>query len=139
MKKKLKEPFLRGEELFRKYFSMGRATSTKRLARWALSIGMAKPVKQTKYNKDGLPCMSVWKAMWRWASLKENKDVAYQIFSDHVRLYGWTVDTEYSWDEGSSVEPSDWNRFMVQKIRSAWQYPFQGMFDHFLLKNGWTK
>ena len=136
MRKKIVQPFLNGEELYTKYFSMGAQASILRLTRWALSVGMAKPVKKSFHNKEGLPCMSVWKSMWRWASMQENKDKAFELFAKHIQEHGWEENTEFPWNVGSVVERSEWNRFMAQKIKSAWQFAPKRR-ERFLQENGW--
>ena len=128
--RKLRESYLNGEKLFRKYFEMGSATSAMVLARFAVTEGMYLPggPKPTP--------MGVWKAMWRWASLKENKEVAFDIFSSYVRDYGWRLaDTDLPWDGPIEVL---WNEFMIQKIKSAWQHATSQRLERFLRKNGWS-
>lgn len=133
-----KEPYLSGEELYRYYFSMGDGASIQRLAKWAVSEDKAKSVRISYRNKEGLPFMGVWKAMWRWASLKENRNEAYLIFSDYVRKYGWLDDTDFPWEAGSVVSLSDWHRFMLKKIKTAWQFKKESYHKRFLLRNGWS-
>src|SRR5512147_842675 len=108
----LKSSYLDGEKLFRKYYEMGDAKSTSRLAAWAIAEGMAKPVKVTKKNPNGLPVMGVWKAMWRWASLKENRVKAYQIYYDSL------------FKQGGQMSFDEWAKDMIEtKIPTAWQPP----------------
>lgn len=137
MRKKLREPFLNGEQIYKYYFSMGEAASVARLTRWAISSGMAKPARKTKMNPEGLPRMGVWKAMWRWASLKENRNDAYLIFAEFVKTYGWTGDTDFPWPKGTEISLSDWHRFMLPKIQTAWQFQYN-RHNRFLLENGWS-
>ena len=127
--RKLREGFLDGEVLFKHYFAMGQATSISVLTRYAISLGM----KDSKGNEPTR--MGVWKAMWRWASLKENKSRAFEIFSKFVEEYGWEENTDYPWDGGNTKEL--WHSFMLQKIKSAWQYPTPMMYNRFLKRNGW--
>lgn len=129
MRKRLRESYLDGEKLFRQYFAMGNGTSASRLQKFAVTSGMV--------SSDGTEPtrMGVWKAMWRWASLKENKDVAFEIFRDHLENFGWDWgDPELPWD-GDYTEL--WRRFMLQKIRSAWQYDKESKYQRFLRENGW--
>lgn len=119
----LKEGYLDGEKLFRKYYEMGEAKSTQKLARWAISVGMASHTTPSKHNKEGLPTMGVWKAMWRWATLKENKGTAF-----HIAI------------TNSSKKPTmeEWIRDMIEtKIPTAWQHPTDAKKDKFLRENGW--
>lgn len=114
--------YLNGEKLFRKYFEMGEAKSVSRLAAWAIADGMAKPIKQTKQNPNGLPNMGVWKSMWRWASLKENRDTAWKIYKESQGKMSW----------------EEWVTDMVEtKIPTAWQPPTHAKRDKFLRENGW--
>lgn len=127
--KKLRDNYLDGEKLFRKYFDMGAAASTYRLHRFAIGEQMLSPE-----GKEPTP-MGVWKAMWRWASRKENKDTAYQIFCKYIDEHDWRLpDTSLPWDGDRQVL---WNQFMLQKIKSAWQFPKKSREDKFLREHGW--
>lgn len=118
----LKEGYLDGEKLFRKYYEMGDARSIVRLATWAISIGMAQPIKKTKSNPNGLPCMGVWKAMWRWASLRENFQAAWEIHQQFTPNASWT----------------NYRQDMIEtKIPAAWQHPVLSKREKFLRENGW--
>lgn len=126
-----KERFLDGEKLFRHYCAMGDAKSISTLARWAVAEGMVS-------QSGNVPTrMGVWKAMWRWASLKENKDVAYNILLqsslDMKRDDGWWKDYFRA-----EITREEWDKMMLQKIKSAWQYPTKSMYERFLKKNGWA-
>lgn len=136
MTRKLKQPYMNGELLYRKYFSMGAGASATRLARWAVSVGMAKSIKKTNINRDGAPVMGVWKAMWRWASMRENKELAYQIFSDHLDQFGWEQDTDFLWDDYTQPRQDIWHKFMLKKIQTAWQFN-PNRHERFLRENGW--
>lgn len=135
--RKLKESYLDGKQLYKAYFEMGNGASIVRLARWAIANSMAKPTKIARYNKEGLPCMGVWKAMWRWASLKENHPEAYQIFQTYVNTYGWLDDTDFPWPMGTVITLQDWNRFMLKKVKTAWQFA-PNRHARFLRENGWV-
>lgn len=137
MRRKIKDPYLPGEELYKYYFSMGAGASIQRLAKWAIANGKAKPVPPAYQNKQGLPAMGVWKAMWRWASMKNNKTDAYLVFKDYVKNYGWLDDTDFPWEIGTEISWQDWCNFMLRKIKTAWQYP-PGRYARFLRENGWT-
>ena len=128
--KKLRENYLDGERLYRQYFLMGAAASSSRIQKFAVSCGMLSP------EGNEPTTMGVWKAMWRWASLKENKDLAFSIFSDYVDNYNWRLpDPDLPWD-GDRDEL--WHEFMMQKIRTAWQFSSERRLRRFLKKNGWT-
>lgn len=118
----LKEKYLDGELLFRKYYEMGDARSINRLSRWAIAEGMAKPTKVSRKNPYGLPTMGVWKAMWRWASLKDNCQVAFEIYRK------WT---------GNDID--DWNEHMLKTIKTAWQFTTVAKYQRFLKQNGWIE
>lgn len=128
--KKLVDPYFDGEKLFTMYFGVRGGESITTLAKLAVSSGMT----SVEYkNKNKIPRMGVWKAMWRWASLKENRDRAFQIFCDYLDKYGWTWDDEYDWDTDREAL---WKKFMLQKIKSAWQFE-KARHDRFLKENGW--
>lgn len=113
----LKEKYLDGEKLFRKYYEMGESRSFGLLAEWATLEGM-----KSSSGKTPTP-MGVWKAMWRWASLNENKGLAWKIYNQSV--------------PNSSM--SDWAKDMVKvKIPSAWQHQTNAKYQKFLKENGWT-
>jgi len=118
----LREKYLDGEKLFRKYFEMGEARTVQKLSRWAINEGMARRVKRTKDNPDGLPTMGIWKAMWRWASLMENSTIAWNIFNQYIDTVSWE---EYKQD------------MVTHKIKAAWQHPTDKKRNKFLKDNGW--
>lgn len=117
----LRDKYLDGEKLFRQYYAMGEAKSVQKLARWAISVGMANHTKIGRYNPEGLPTMGVWKAMWRWASLQDNRETAWQIYKSN---------TNKSVDE--------WVEYMKDNIRTAWQHTTQAKYEAFLKENGWS-
>lgn len=126
--RKIRQSYLDGEKLYRRWFEMGAGASAIRLQRWAVTEGMLSP-------EGNVPSvMGVWKAMWRWASLKENKDVAKELFLDFVRNREWRLkDLDLPWDG----DPDElWRLFMLQKIETAWQFtPARN--KRFLKENGW--
>jgi len=126
--KKFGQSFLDGEKLFRQYFLMGDGASAKRLQRFAVSSGMLSPEGREP------TVMGCWKAMWRWASLKENKDTAFSIFLEHYKKRGWkNFDPDLTWDG----DPQElWKQFMLQKIQSAYQFN-RRRHERFLKENGW--
>lgn len=124
------DTYLDGEKLFEQYFAMGSAASIKRLARFAESEGMI-----SSAGRNPTP-MGVWKCMWRWASKKENKERAFQLFSHYIDNYEWQLpDEKLPWT-GSKEEL--WHAFMLQKIKSAWQFQKESRYQKFLKENGWT-
>lgn len=117
----LRESYMDGEVLYRKYYGMGDAKSIERLAYWAISNGVARPVQVNEKNPHGLPRMGVWKSMWRWASLRENSRAAYQIYKD----------------SGGDISWEQWVKDMRDVIRTAWQHPTDAKYHKFLRDNGW--
>lgn len=113
--------YLDGEKLFRKYYEMGEAKSIQRLANWAISVGMATHIKSTKANQRGLPAMGVWKSMWRWATLKENRDMAWEI----VHQY-------------DTVSKEKWLELAKNNVRAAWQHPTEAKRIRFMKENDWV-
>jgi hypothetical protein len=107
----LRESYMDGEKLFRKYFEMGDARSIPRLQLM---------VKQDTGIEPSL--MGVWKSMWRWASLSENRDTAWQIYQ--------------RWDGSLSYDA--WVADMRVRIRRAWQHPTDAKYNKFLRENGWV-
>lgn len=65
--------------------------------------------------------MGLWKAMWRWASLKENKDSAWEIYRQ----------------SHPEVTAEQWKSMMLDKIKKAWQYRTHARYERFLRDNGW--
>lgn len=112
----LKEKYLDGEVLFRKYYEMGDARTIQRLRKFAVSQGMS-----SSTGKEPTP-MGVWKAMWRWASLKENCQSAFEIYRT------WT-----------SKEFDEWNEYMLKTIKTAWQFTTVAKYQRFLKQNGWSQ
>lgn len=111
----LREKYLDGERLFRKYFEMGESGSFVLLAEWAILEGM-----KSSRGDEPTP-MGCWKAMWRWASLKENQNTAFKIISD-----------------ATNISFPDWQKQMVKKfIPIAWQHPNPAKREKFLRENGW--
>lgn len=91
--------YLNGEKLFKYYWEeMGNGRSCILLAKWCASQGMKNP----KTGKIPTP-MAVWFAMWRWAILKVNQEVAYKIYNSAHR------------DMGKFVSPEDWKKELKQK------------------------
>lgn len=111
----LKEKYLDGEILFRQYYAMGEARSINRLTKFAISQGMTS-------STGKLPTtMGVWKSIWRWASLKENRDTAWKIYK-----------------ESTNKTFAEWIEYMRDNIRTAWQHPTEAKYTKFLKDNGWS-
>lgn len=111
----LQEKYMDGEVLFRKYFELGDAASFVRLRAFAISKGMVSS------SGDEPTTMGLWKAMWRWASLKENKEHAWQIYqATHP-----------------NVSREEWDMLMLDRIKKAWQYRTNSRYEKFLKDNGW--
>lgn len=114
----LREKYLDGEKLFKKYFEMGESRSITLLTEWAKLEGM----KSSKGNEP--TPMGVWKSIWRWASLKENGDTAWSIFCA---------------ENGNKISVNEWKNDMIhRKIPSAWQHQTQAKYQKFLRENGWV-
>lgn len=111
----LQEKYLDGEKLFRQYFEMGESRSVYLLTEWAIMHGM----KSSK-GKNPTP-MGVWKSIWRWASMGENKHIAFDIAKQYLPLITW----------------EQWVKDMIFKIESAWQHSTNSKKEKFLRENGW--
>lgn len=112
----LREKYLDGEKLFRKYYEMGETRSIRMLTEWAILDGM----KSLQGHEP--TSMGVWKAMWRWASLRENHLKAWDIVSKANPTLTW----------------GEWVKDMIEvKIPSAWQHPTIPKRERFLKENGW--
>ena len=111
----LQKRYLDGEILYRKYFELGDAGTFVRLRRFAESERMVSP--------SGNPptLMGIWKSMWRWASLIQNKETAWEIY----KVYNPDISRE------------TWNQMMLEKISKAWQFKSITKQDRFLKENGW--
>jgi hypothetical protein len=112
----LREKYLDAEKLFRKYWTDGETRSISSLVEWAKLQGM-------KSSRGEVPTeMGIWKAIWRWASMKENKDLAFQIAKDHQDI---------PWEQ--------WKYNMIHtRIPSAWQHTNNAKREKFMRENGWT-
>jgi len=94
---------------------MGESRTIQLLTEWAI-------LEKMLSSKGNEPTqMGIWKAMWRWASLKENRDTAWGIYKQH-----------------NTVSFENWKRKMIEvHIPSAWQHPTIPKRDKFLKENGW--
>ena len=119
----LREKYLDAERLFRKYVEDGETRSISALTEWAKQEGM-------KSSRGDEPTqMGVWKAMWRWASLKENKETAWKIIQGHI--FG-TAKQRFQYDRNR------WEWEMINtRIPSAWQHATAAKREKFLRENDW--
>jgi hypothetical protein len=111
----LREKYLDAELLFRRYWEMGEGRTIRLLTEWAITQGM------TSSRGDKPTEMGVWKAMWRWASLKENQSLAWSIVNKHKDM---------------SYKNWEWDMKNV-KIPSAWQHTTSAKREKFMRENGW--
>lgn len=118
----LREKYLDGEKLFRKYVEMGEGRTIELLTEWAILEGM-----QSSSGQKPTP-MGIWKAIWRWASTHKDESWALvqgATFGRKSKLF------KYDW--------KTWKWEMVNiRIPSAWQHPTQPKQDKFLKENGWV-
>lgn len=94
--------YLDGEQLFRRYWSMGVNRSINKLQKELAQEG----VTSSQNGKTPIK-MTIWKAMWRWAV--DNPDEAYQIVLAGLR------------DSGDYVTPEQWEREVLEKRATAYQ------------------
>lgn len=115
--------YLDGEKLFHHYYvEMAGGGTFAKLRDWAVSVGMVNHRGNTTIYPTP---MGVHKAAWRWASLKENKDKAWEWFQIFMENTG-----DYCSDD-------EWREFAIQKIKNAWQHPTEQKSHQFLEDNGW--
>ena len=95
---------------------MGDAKSIGRLTKYAISMDMTSSTGQKPTQ------MGIWKAMWRWASLKENSKIAWEIVKEYNAYQSW----------------ADFVSDMREKILTAWQHPNPNKYEKFLKENGWS-
>lgn len=117
----LREKYLDGEKLFRKYIEMGENRSIGMLTEWSILEGM-------KSSKGHEPTqMGVWKAIWRWAST--HKEQAWELIKDVT--FG-TKKNQFTYSK------NEWIKDMMEvKIPSAWQHQTNAKYEKFLRENGW--
>lgn len=96
---------------------MGEARSLPKLNRWAEASGFRNPItgKPPSYT-------ACYKAMWRWASLKENQQKAYEIAKEALAAKG-----ELEWDE--------FIEHLAYRCRIAFQYPNWKLKKHLIENN----
>lgn len=119
--KNLRERYLNGERLFRKYIEMGESRSIILLTEWATFDGMT----SSKGNKPTE--MGVWKAIWRWAST--HKSEAWNL------VKGATFGSKHN---RFTYNQERWEKEMIHiRIPSAWQHPTQAKKEKFMKEHGW--
>lgn len=119
----LREKYLDGERLFRKYVEDGETRSIYSLTEYAISEGMTSSTGQKP------TVMGVWKSIWRWAST--HKDEAWKIVEGQT--FG-TSRNRFKYDKAR------WEKEMVYiHIPSAWQHPTDAKRERFLREYGWKK
>lgn len=117
----LREKYLDGEKLFKKYIEMGETRSVYLLCEYAISEGMI-----SSKGQEPTP-MGVWKAMWRWVSV--NKNIAWKY------VEGVTFGNNKN---SHKLSYQEWIKDMIEvKIPSAWQHPTHAKREKFLRENGW--
>lgn len=102
MRKTKRRWYLNGEELFRKYWSLGTKRSITKVRKWLKE----KDVK-SKLTGQTPRDMTIWKSMWRWAV--KNEKASYDI------IYG------YYRDEGNYINEELWHKELIKKSISACQ------------------
>lgn len=119
----LKEKYLDGEILFKKYIEMGEDRTIQLLTEWAILQGM-------KSSKGKHPTeMGIWKAIWRWAST--HKSQAWELVKD---------ETFGSKKNRFKYNKEKWEQEMVSiRIPSAWQHPTNVKRDKFMREYGWIE
>jgi hypothetical protein len=117
----LKEKYLDGEKLFRKYIEMGENRSVYLLCEYAIMKGMKSSTGQEP------TVMGCWKAIWRWASI--HKEEAWELVKNQT--FG-TSKKRFQYNK------ERWEKEMIEiRIPSAWQHTTHAKRDKFLKENGW--
>lgn len=95
---------------------MGENRTILLLTEWAILEGMKSSSGQEPTE------MGIWKAMWRWASMKENREAAWNIVNQNVE----------------NANYGEWKLDMIRvKVPSAWQHNSAAKRIRFLKENGW--
>src|SRR5689334_12150335 len=102
MRKTKRRKYLNGEELFRKYWSLGSKRSITKVRKWLRE----KEVK-SKLTGDTPRDMTIWKSMWRWAISHESE--SFDIIINYYR------------DEGIYTNKELWHKELIKKSISACQ------------------
>lgn len=112
-----------GEYLFKYYFeTMGESRSLIKLIEHCKTEYMIHPEQGKPPTK-----MGIYKAIWRWATVKENQSKAWEIYKN-CELGG----------EWKKIEDSiEWISFLKERVSSAYQYDAK-TYKRFLVRNGYT-
>lgn len=113
-----------GEYLFRYYFqTMGEARSFPKLIEHCRTEYVIHPESGSPPTKMGL-----YKAMWRWATRKQNQRTAFDIYQNSE--LGDEYDYFETWE--------DWLDFLKGRIASAHQFAKPNEYRNFLRDNGYV-
>lgn len=120
--KRWKRKYLNGEVLFRYYWGeMGSARTLSKLVMYCVSQGWVNPWTGQPPRK-----MTLHKAMYRWATQKDNFEASYQVVQNEQR------------DEGNFMTREEWKEFLRKQVKSAWQFPRPVYYERFLKKHGYV-
>lgn len=117
-----RRPYLNGEILYRGYWGLGRARSTRHLVNIAIQNKMFNP--QTGNPPHWQGC---WKAAWRWALMKENHQTAYEVFNNAMA------------DEGKYFTFEQFKTMLVEMYGDAFQPRTEAQRMKFLRNSGLEK
>lgn len=113
-----------GEYLFRYYFqTMGEARSLPKLSEHCRQEYMIHPEHGTPPTR-----MGIYKAMWRWATRKENQQLAWEIYNSSQLGDDWEEINDWN----------DWLSFLEERIKSAHQFAKPNEYRNFLRYNGYS-
>ena len=102
MRKTKRRKYLNGEELFRKYWSLGDKGSITKVRHWLDERGTKSKLTGTTPTD-----MTIWKAMWRWAI--RNEKTSFDIVINYYR------------DNGEYLNEELWHQELIKKSISACQ------------------
>ena len=115
--------YMDGEYLFKYYFqAMGASRSLIKLIEHCRTEYMIHPEQGRPPTK-----MGIYKAMWRWATVKENQKMAWEIYK--------TADLGEEWNPIN--EWGAWVDFLKERVPSAYQYDPK-TYKRFLVRNGYS-
>ena len=115
----IRSKFIDGGFLFNYYFTiMGTAHSQRKLPQVAKENGMV--------NYLGKPpsVPGCWKAMWNWASEKENHQKAYEIYNNHLMSVGQFITVE------------DFMDLLRKQTLTSKQFPTEGYAKRYFKREG---
>lgn len=117
--KRHKKKYLDGEVLFEYYWGkMGQARNFAALQRYCVAQGWVNPVLGTAPGR-----MTLFKAVYRWATKKENFEKGYEIVQAGQR------------DVGNFMSRDEWKQHLRDRVKSAWQFAKDRHLQNFLRKN----